>query len=101
MSWRDISENGYFADGIMVKPGIKPGTLCRFAKAKGTYIPVDIELQKALGIYRERQRPAKMISEMSSIELLYCLNHRAPLVPTMTQKELRDYVRACKRPRTS
>lgn len=54
VSWRCISKSGYRLDGIEVKPGINHATLCRFAKAKGTWIP-NIETQKLLGIYKERK----------------------------------------------
>jgi hypothetical protein len=36
-------------------PGVKPGTLNRFAKGKGNYIPVDDDLLIALGLKKPRK----------------------------------------------
>ena len=101
ISWRTIQRQGYRDDDVSIQPGIKPGTLCRFAKAKGAWIPATIELQKALGIYRERKHPAKMIIDMARDELLLALKHRKPFTPTFTQREMKEFIRACKRARPS
>jgi hypothetical protein len=99
ISWRQIEKHGYVEDGIIIKPGINNTTICRFAKSKGAWMPKDIEILKLLGLHHEKQPRPKMISEMSANELLYCLDNRQPFKPTMTQTQLRDYVRACKEAR--
>lgn len=96
VSWRQIEKHGHRADDINIQAGIAHGTLCRFAKAKGTWMPVDIEILKLLGLHHEKQPRAKMISEMSSTELRYCIDNRQPFKPTMTQQALREFIRACK-----
>jgi len=97
VSWRTIEKYGYSEDNIIVKPGINNTTICRFAKSKGTWLPKDIEILKLLGLHHEKQPRPKMISEMPSNELRYCLNNREPMKPTMTQQALREFIRACKR----
>lgn len=95
-SWPCLSREGLEADDVKVLPGIAAGTLCRVAKSKGTWLPKDIEIIKLLGLYQEKQPRPKSIWDMSAVELLHSLNHRQPYQPTMKQKELRDYIRACK-----
>jgi hypothetical protein len=95
-SWRQIEKHGYQEDGIVIKPGVNNTTLCRFAKSKGAWLPKDIEILKLLGLHHEKQPRPKSIWDMSSTELQYALKHRRPYIPTMTQKQLREYVRACK-----
>ena len=46
-SYRKIAREDY--------PGVKPGTLNRFAKGKGAYIPKDRDILIALGLMRERK----------------------------------------------
>ncbi len=46
-SWRVIAREDY--------PTVKPGTLNRFAKEKGAYIPVDEDILVALGLKHVRQ----------------------------------------------
>ena len=53
--------------------GVKPGTINRFAKAKGKWIPKDKSILVRLGLVQTRE---KKISEMSSKELLWRLNNR-------------------------
>lgn len=96
ISWRQIERHGYREDNIIIKPGVNHGTLNRVATSKGTWLPKDIEILKRLGLHREKQRRLKSIWDMSSDELLHSLNNRQPLQAIMTQKQLRDYVRACK-----
>jgi hypothetical protein len=96
LSWRDIERHGYQADDIIIKPGINATTLCRVAKSKGTWLPKDIEILKLLGLHHEKQPRPKSIWDMSANELLHSLKHRQPYQPTMTQKQLREFVRACK-----
>lgn len=101
VSWRAIQRNGYTDNDVNVLPGIAPGTLCRFAKSKGTWIPASIELQRALGIYRERKQPAKMIADLSPNELLLRLQHRTPMIATHTKINMVKFIRACKTGRPS
>lgn len=96
ISWRTIERDGYQVEDITIKPGINATTLCRVAKSKGEWLPKDIEILKLLGLYQEKQPRPKSIWDMSAVELLHSLNHRQPYQPTMKQKELRDYIRACK-----
>lgn len=96
LSWRVISKHGYMDDDVIIQPGINPTTLCRFAKSKGTWQPIDINILKLLGLYHEKQAKPKSIFEMSVIELLYCLRNREAARPGMTQKQLNDYVHACR-----
>ena len=101
ISWRTIEHNGYACEDIKVLPGVSHGTLCRFAKSKGKWIPASIELQRALGIYRERKQSPKMIADKSLDELLYCLQHRTPLIATHTKKAMHEFIQSCKPGRTS
>ena len=96
ISWRAIERDGYRVDDIVIKPGINNTTLCRFAKSKGAWLPKDIEILKLLGLHHEKQPRPKSIWDMSAHELLYSLKHRQPMTNTLTQKALREYVRACK-----
>lgn len=96
ISWREISKRGYHEDDVHIQAGINHATLCRFAKAKGAWLPADVEILKRLGQHHEKQPRPKMIWDMSANELLHALNNRQPYQPTMKQKELRDYIRACK-----
>ena len=96
VSWRTMERAGYQADDIIILPGINATTLCRVAKSKGTWLPKDIEILKKLGLYHEKQPRPKSIWDLSSAELLHCLTHRTVYQPTMTQKQMRDYLRACK-----
>jgi len=96
LSWPVLSREGYSEGDIVIKPGVNQTTLCRVAKSKGTWLPKDIEILKLLGLYQEKQPRPKPIWDMSAVELLYSLKHRQPYQPTMKQKELRDYIRACK-----
>jgi hypothetical protein len=95
-SWPCLSREGLEADDIKVLPGIAAGTLCRIAKSKGAWLPKDIEILKLLGLHHEKQPRPKSIWDMSANELLHALNNRQCYQPVMTQKELREYVRACK-----
>jgi len=95
ISWRHISQHGYISADVVVEPGINHGTICRFAKARGSWIPAGVELQKAFGIYRERKQPAKTLIDMSRDELLYVLNNRKPLIATHTKKAMDEFIRAC------
>jgi len=96
VSWRTIERDGYQAEDITIKPGINATTLCRVAKSKGAWLPKDIEILKLLGLHHEKQPRQKSIWDMSAVELLHALKHRQPYQPTLTQKELREFVRACK-----
>lgn len=96
VSWRMMEKHGYQEGDVVVLPGVNNTTLCRFAKSKGTWMPKDIEILKLLGLHHEKQPRRKSIWDMSANELLYALNHRQCYQPMLTQKELRDYVRACK-----
>ena len=96
VSWRQISKHGYHAEDVNILPGINHATICRFAKSKGTWIPASIDLQKALGIYRERHQPAKLIADMSSSELLAALDNRKPLIATHSKAAMNGFIRACK-----
>jgi len=95
-SWRTIERDGYREDDIHILPGVNHGTLNRVALSKGVWLPKDIETLKRLGLYQEKQPRPKSIWDMSAVELLHTLKHRQPYQPTMKQKELRDYIRACK-----
>ena len=95
-SWREIEKHGYQDDDIVILPGINATTLCRVAKSKGTWLPKDIEILKLLGLYHEKLPRPKSIWDMSAGELLYALDHRQCYQPTMTQRQLREFVRACK-----
>jgi len=95
-SWPYIEREGYRVDDIEIKPGVKNGTLSRFATSKGAWLPKDIEILKLLGLHHEKQPRPKSIWDMSAVELLQALKHRQPYQPTLTQKELREFVRACK-----
>lgn len=77
VSWRQISKYGFREDDVQVQKGVAPGTLCRFAKAKGTWQPESIEIQKLLGIYCPKYPRWKYIQEMSKKELLLALSNRA------------------------
>jgi len=79
VSWRQISKYGLREDDVQIQSGIAPGTLCRFAKAKGTWQPKDIKIQKLLGIYCPKYPRWKYIQEMSRKELFWCLNNRQPM----------------------
>lgn len=74
-SWRVIARDD-FANNIPA------GTLCRFAKADGEWIPKDDALQIALGLKHSRiSKPhqPKMLSDMTEKTLLYALDHRTPM----------------------
>lgn len=96
ISYRQIEKCGYRNDEISILPGVNHGTLNRVATSKGNWLPKDIEILKRLGLYHEKQPRLKSIWDLSSAELLHCLQHRTAYQPTMTQKQLREYVRACK-----
>lgn len=95
-SWREIEKHGYQDDEVVILPGVNATTLCRVAKSKGTWLPKDIAILKLLGLHHEKQPRPKSIWDMSADELLHSLQHRQPYQPTMTQKQLREFVRACK-----
>jgi len=95
-SWRQIEKHGYQDNDVVILPGVNNTTICRFAKSKGTWLPKDKEILKLLGLYHEKQPRPKSIWDMSAVELLHSLKHRTTYQPTMTQKELREFVRACK-----
>ena len=96
VSWREISKHGYRNDEINILPGLNHATLNKFAISKGAWLPTDTEKLKKLGLYQEKQPRPKSIWDLSSAELLHCLTHRTVYQPTMTQKQMRDYLRACK-----
>jgi len=96
LSWPVLSREGYRIDDINIKPGIAAGTLNRVALSKGAWLPKDIEILKLLGLHHEKQPRPKMIWDMSSAELLYCLNNRKPMIATHTQKAMHKFIRACK-----
>lgn len=64
---------------------IPAGTLCRFAKAEGEWIPKDEELLIALGMKRERKakavKPFTPISEMATAHLRKALIGRKEMPP--------------------
>jgi hypothetical protein len=101
VSWRHIEKNGYAEDDVIVKSGINNTTICRFAKSKGAWRPKDIEILKLLGLYHEKPLRPKTISDMSSIELLYCLNNRKPFTPTLTPQAMKEFIKSCKRAKAS
>lgn len=53
-SYRVIAREDYPMLGANGKPIIKPGTLNRFAKGKGEYIPVEDAILMALGLKKLR-----------------------------------------------
>jgi hypothetical protein len=52
--WRTIVAEDFPMKGADGKPIIKPGTLNRFAKSKGNWIPTDCQILKALGLWKKR-----------------------------------------------
>lgn len=57
-SWRSLARQ---------YPGVKPGTLCRFAKSGGEWTPKSKKILRALGLVERRRRTEmeKRISEMA------------------------------------
>jgi len=96
VSWRTISKNGYTNEGVIICPGLNHATINKFAMRKGQWIPSDIEKQKMLGIFIDKQPKPKSIFEMSSDELLKVLKNRQPMTAVFSQREMNDYVRECK-----
>lgn len=65
-------------------PGVKPGTLNRFANEKGNYIPVEEDILIALGLKKER-KPRKESWLAHKVKLMASRTKRA----IMTNKELK------------
>lgn len=98
VSWRKISRLGYRENGVNVLPGIAHGTLCRFAKSKGAWLPASEEIKSLLGIINNDKHPKpKSLWDMSTSELLHALNNRHPMIATHRKKAMDDFIRACKR----
>lgn len=95
VSWRTFEKCGYEGE-VVILPGISAGTLCRFAKSKGAWLPKDPDILKRLGLYVEKPQRPKMIADMSSDELLAALNNRQPLIATHTKAAMNEFIRACK-----
>jgi len=73
LSYRNIARLSKVKDkdGKLI---LKAGTLNRFAKAKGEWMPKDQEILKALGLQHEPR--TKRIFDMSPRELLWRLTNR-------------------------
>ncbi len=91
-SWRVISREDY--------PTVKPGTLNRFAKEKGAYIPVDEDILVALGLKKPRvKRPPKQSDDPAWMtDLIEGKKMRKRAIRTMV-KQTNDAI-TCLRVRT-
>ena len=69
VSWRALER----------RTGVNHGTLCRFAKSKGHWIPKSEEIQSRLGILKVKKVQPKMISEQTENELIDALRNRQPM----------------------
>lgn len=88
-SWRVISRENF-------DNRIPAGTLCRFAKAEGEWIPKDEELLIALGMKRERkakaEKPFTPISEMATSHLRKALIGRKE-IPPVDPRIIKEFTR--------
>lgn len=78
-TWRVIASSDY-------ENKIPAGTLCRFAKAKGEWLPKE-EYLYVLGLKKQRAtiHKPKMLIDMSTDELLFALNNRQPMPKVSTK----------------
>jgi hypothetical protein len=83
------------ADGNYV---VNFGTLNRIANERGNWLPKDKEILIALGLKKQSRPRIKVVDlfDMKDSDILDALRNRKPFQPTMTQKQLREFVRACK-----
>ena len=87
-SWRTIAREDFASQ-------IKPGTLCRFAKARGKWIPVNQNLKEALHLIEPpRIHQPRLINEMTDGELIEALKNRTTMEEA-DPKMLKGFINAC------